>query len=475
MDQNKTPIIDMLKNFREISPAYFCVPSHHLGKGADTAFTDLVGEKVLLSDVTETPLTDDLHEAEGAIKEAEELAAELFGADRTFFLVNGTTCGNEAMVISSVCEGEKILVARNCHKSVLMGLIISGATPVYIEPERSDIFNTYGSISPEKVKATFEKNPDIKAFILTSPTYYGISSDLEKIAEICHSYNALLLIDEAHGAHLHFSDTLPKSAILSGADMSAQSIHKTLGSMTQSSMLHIRGSLCDVSKVEASLKIVQSTSPSYILMASLDSARHNMAVNGKEGVKNMVYLSDYLREKLNAIDKVHCPSETSDTVFAVDTTRVIFSIEGMTGFDLSDTLLEKYNICTEMADQTNVIAVIGHGDSIEDMDPLINAVKDIAENTKGEIKHKFSFPSVPPMALTPRKAFFSPSKIVPLKDSVGKICGEMIAPYPPGIPVIYPGEIITEDIHRFIMNAVEIGNHIHGFSDKSMQTIKIIE
>ena len=287
--QLKTPVIDMLKDFENKTEGYFCIPSHHRGTGTDEKFREIIGD-TLRYDLTETPLTDDLHEPEGAILEAQELAAELFGAKKTFFLVNGTTCANEAMIISSVYKNEKILVARNCHKSVLMGLIISGAEPIYIEPQKSSLFNTFGSVSPESVEEAFKKHSGIKACILTSPTYYGITSDLKSIAEICHKNNALLLVDEAHGSHLAFSDKLPLSAIQSGADMAAQSIHKTLGSMTQTSMLHVNNG--DFARVDAALKIVQSTSPSYILMASLDGARHNMAVNGKELIENMVETAD---------------------------------------------------------------------------------------------------------------------------------------------------------------------------------------
>lgn len=474
-DQTKTPLVDALKNFDKISPAYFCIPSHHRGKGASSSFTEVFGKTVLKYDLTETPLTDDLHEADGAIKEAESLASELFGSDRTFFLVNGTTCANEAMIISSVCEGEKILVARNCHKSVLMGLIISGASPVYIEPEISGVFSAFGSISPEKVKLAFKNHPDIKAFILTSPTYYGIGSDLQKIADICHSHGALLLVDEAHGSHFAFSDKLPKTALSCGADMVSQSTHKTLNSMTQSSMLHVKGSLVDISKVDDALKIVQSTSPSYILMASLDAARQNAALNGRTAVCRMLDITSYIRSALSSIDGVSCPENVDgNEVFSFDKTRIIFSVKGISGFSLSEILLEKYNICCEMADNYNVVSIIGSSDSYEDADRLINAVKEIAATVNtGKIK-EFSLPPMPPIAMTPRKAFFAKSTRTNFKDSVGKVSAEMIAPYPPGIPVIYPGEVITEEIYEFISEAIKDGRHIHGFSDKSMETIKII-
>ncbi len=474
-DQTKTPLIDALKNFDKISPAYFCIPSHHRGKGASSSFTEVFGKTVLKYDLTETPLTDDLHEADGAIKEAESLASELFGSDRTFFLVNGTTCANEAMIISSVCEGEKILVARNCHKSVLMGLIISGASPVYIEPEISGVFSTFGSISPEKIELAFKNHPDIKAFILTSPTYYGIGSDLQKIADICHSHGVLLLVDEAHGSHFAFSDKLPKTALSCGADMVSQSTHKTLNSMTQSSMLHVKGSLVDISKVDAALKIVQSTSPSYILMASLDAARQNAALNGRTAVCRMLDIASYIRSALSSIDGVSCPENVDgNEVFSFDKTRIVFSVKGISGFYLSEILFEKYNICCEMADNYNVVSIIGSSDSYEDADRLINAVKEIAATVNsGKIK-EFSLPPMPPMAMTPRKAFFAKSTRTNFKDSVGKVSAEMIAPYPPGIPVIYPGEFITEEIYEFISEAIKDGRHIHGFSDKSMETIKII-
>ena len=474
-DQTKTPLVDALKNFDKISPAYFCIPSHHRGKGASSSFTEVFGKTVLKYDLTETPLTDDLHEADGAIKEAESLASELFGSDRTFFLVNGTTCANEAMIISSVCEGEKILVARNCHKSVLMGMIISGASPVYIEPEISGVFSAFGSISPEKVKLAFKNHPDIKAFILTSPTYYGIGSDLQKIADICLSHGALLLVDEAHGSHFAFSDKLPKTALSCGADMVSQSTHKTLNSMTQSSMLHVKGSLVDISKVDAALKIVQSTSPSYILMASLDAARQNAALNGRTAVCRMLDITSYIRSALSSIDGVSCPENVDgNEVFSFDKTRIVFSVKGISGFYLSEILFEKYNICCEMADNYNVVSIIGSSDSYEDADRLINAVKEIAATVNsGKIK-EFSLPHRPPMAMTPRKAFFAKSTRTNFKDSVGKVSAEIIAPYPPGIPVIYPGEVITEEIYEFISEAIKDGRHIHGFSDKSMETIKII-
>jgi len=474
-NQNKTPIISALSSFDKISPAYFCMPAHHRGSGSDKCFTELFGKDILKYDLTETPITDDLHEAEGAIRHSEILASDLFGSDRTFFLINGTTCGNEAMIISSVHEGDKILVARNCHKSILMGLIISGATPIYIEPEVSTLYKTFGSISPQKVKSAFKQNPDIKALILVSPTYYGICSDLKTIADICHSYGAMLLVDEAHGAHFNFSNKLPLTAMECNADISSQSIHKTAGSMTQSSMLHVKGNLVDISKIESSLKVVQSTSPSYILLASLDAARHNLAINGKNLIDNAINVACYTRSNLNKIPGVTCYGETIDNaVFAEDITRIVFSIEGFRGFDVYNELFYKHNVCAEMADEHNVVAIISYADTINQADKLIKAVEYISSSKKECLLSIFSSPRIPPMSLTPRKAFFSKYEYIELEKSVGMVCGEMIATYPPGIPIIYPGEIFTDEILVFITEAVKNNRHIHGLSDKTMKKVKII-
>lgn len=476
MDQNKTPLIDMLKNFGEVSPGYFCIPSHHRGSGADLRFKELVGDSMLNYDLTETPLTDDLHEAEGPIKEAEVLAAEAFGADKTFFLVNGTTCGNEAMIIASVKEGEKILVAENCHKSVLMGIIISGAVPVFIRPSISNAYRTFASIAPESVEMAFAQNSDAKALIITSPTYHGICSDIEKISKICRRYNALLLVDEAHGSHFAFNDRLPKSALSSGADMSAQSIHKTGGSMTQSSMLHVKGSNELIASASSALKIVQSTSPSYILMASIDGARHSMAVNGKLITDKMIDTADFIRKEINSINGAFCC--TSDRyVFDYDCSRLVFGVNGLSGFELSDILFKESGICTEMCDGYNVVAVIGPGDSKDDALRLVNAIKSAAAKYSGEpLGFDFnSSPSLPPMEITPRKAYFSDTERIPFEKSAGRISAEMIAPYPPGIPVIYPGQIMTPEIYEFISDALSHKRHIHGFSDGCGKTIKVIK
>lgn len=298
MDQNRMPLVEALQQFREEAPAYFRIPGHRFERGLDET---LNGVSLAAYDLSEAEGLDDLHHAEGVIAEAQKLAAETWKAKKTFFLVNGTTCGNEAMVLSSVKEGEKIIVPRNVHKSVLMGLILSGATPVYVMPEYSTKWQMWGGVTPETIEKAFAETPDAKAVLLVSPTYYGLCSDLQAIAEICHCHNAALLVDEAHGSHLYFSEQLPLGALESGADACAQSIHKTAGSFTQSSFLSLGSGRLDEARVAANLQMVQSTSPSYLLMASLDAARRGMALHGKERMERALELGQRARQELAKI------------------------------------------------------------------------------------------------------------------------------------------------------------------------------
>ena len=323
MDQNRMPLVEALQQFREEAPAYFRIPGHRFERGLDEA---LNGASLAAYDLSEAEGLDDLHHAEGVIAEAQRLAAETWKAKKTFFLVNGTTCGNEAMVLSSVKEGEKIIVPRNVHKSVLMGLILCGATPVYVMPEYSTKWQMWGGVTPETIENAFAETPDAKAVLLVSPTYYGLCSDLQAIAEICHCHNAALLVDEAHGSHLYFSEQLPLGALESGADACAQSIHKTAGSFTQSSFLSLGSGRLDEARVAANLQMVQSTSPSYLLMASLDAARRGMALHGKERMERALELGQRARQelaKIKGIEVLGTEMEGTCGVWKIDPTRGI--------------------------------------------------------------------------------------------------------------------------------------------------------
>ncbi len=482
-NQEKTPLLDAITEFIETKPAYFRIPGHRLERGISSKWTDKVGKEIFAYDVTETPFTDDLHSPEGAILEAQELLRELYHADKSFFLVNGTTCGNEAMLLSAALEGQEVMIARNAHKSAMMGLIISGARPVYVMPEILEDWGLQGGISPETVRRTFEAHPQCKALFLVSPSYYGIASDLEKIAEICHEYDAMLLVDEAHGGHLYFHEELPKGALEQGADMCVQSMHKVTGALTQSSVLHIRSRLADKERVASNLHLVQSTSPNYLLMISLDCARYELAMHGREMMEQALTLAEYAREKIRAIPGFRCMGQEiagQSAIAGVDRTRLVISASalGLTGFELDELLFEKYAVNMELADYENVLAIVTGANTKEEIERLIEACREIAGTVSDRKKAgspQPELPKLPPQLLTPRQAYFSATEEISWQQAVGKISAEMIAPYPPGIPIIYPGEEITQEIWEYLEQFRKDNRHIHGSRDGKLETIRIIQ
>ena len=481
-DQDRTPLFDAVTGYSKKRPAYFRIPGHRFENGIDPRFREAVGDGIFRLDLTETPLTDDLHNASGAIKEAEDLASDLWGSDYTHFLVNGSTCGNQVMVITTANNGGKICLPRNAHKSALMGLIIGGGKPVYIMPQIDPEWGLHGGITPGQVEEMFKENPDCRGVMVVSPTYYGVISDLEGIAEVCHRHGAVLMVDEAHGAHCYFSDALPKGALQAGADMCVQSIHKVTGSFTQSSMLHVKSSLVDRDALEANLHLVQSTSPSYLLMTSLDMARHDMAMRGAKMVDDARILASAARAEINTIKGMSCAGkelEGRSGIFRLDDTRLTISGDdiGITGFDLKRMLFDEYNVDVELADYRNALAIVTFANQKEDLDTLVAALRDISDRfCKGKplppMRH---LPPQPEYVISPREAYFGKKKRVAWEDAVGKISAEMIAPYPPGIPLIYPGERMSQEVWDFLEDVRRRKGHMHGPSDKDLNTLQTVE
>ena len=479
MDQKEMPLIDAMEQFQKENPAYFRIPAHRLERGVGSRLKHMLGAGAFRYDLSEAEGLDDLHRPEGAILKAQQLAAELYGADRSWFLVNGTTCGNEAMILSAAGPGEKIMVPRNAHKSVLMRLILSGAQPVWITPEYSSEWGMFGPVTPEAVEAAFRREPECRAVFVVSPTYYGICSNLEKIAEICHRHEAQLLVDEAHGSHLYFTDRLPRGALLQGADVCAQSTHKTAGSMTQSSMLHCQGKLADPGRLDENLKLVMSTSPSYLLMASLDSARHELAANGRNMMEQALELSGEARRRLSRIPGISVLDSWENA--AIDDTRLVFSARslGFGGYELQRLLYESSRVSTELADEENVVAVITWANKSSEIDRLVRAVEAVIST--GDCSHQplerknIRLPELPECIMTPREAYFMPKRAVPWKEMRGKTAGEMAAPYPPGIPLIYPGERITDDIYELLEECRREKLPMHGLASEDLSTFRVLD
>ena len=485
LDQSKTPLFSVLKNEyvgRDILP--FHVPGHKRGKGVDKEFYDFMGNGPFSMDVTIFKMVDGLHQPKSCIKEAQELAADAYGVKKSFFAVNGTSGAIQAMIMSVMKAGDKILVPRNVHKSVSAGIILSGSEPIYMNPEIDEELGIAHGVRPQTVENMLKQHPDIKAVLIINPTYYGVATDIKKIADIVHSYDIPLIVDEAHGPHLHFHDDLPISAVDAGADMCTQSTHKIIGAMTQMSLLHVNSDRIDVNKVQQILSLLHTTSPSYPLMASLDCARRQIATEGTALLDKAIKLAKRFRSEVNKIPGMSCFGEEivgREGVFAFDPTKVTVTAKelGLTGAELETLLVDDYNIQMELSDFYNVLGLITIGDTDESIDKFIEALKDISNRYYGKgnkIKRNIiRMPGIPEQVLIPREAFYSEKNTIPFKESAGKICGEMIMAYPPGIPIITPGERITEEIIEYVEDLKEAQLHIQGMADPELININVIE
>ncbi len=483
LDQNETPLFDALMEYVDRDTIPFHVPGHKKGFGMDEEFKKFIGENPFKIDVTVFKLVDSLHHPTGPIKRAQELAADAYGSDATFFSIHGTSGAIQAMIMSVVANGDKIIVPRNVHKSVTAGIILSGALPVYMQPELDKNLGIAQGVTPETVKETLLENPDAKAVLIINPTYYGVATDIKSIAEIVHSYDIPLIVDEAHGPHLGFNEKLPISSIAAGADICAQSTHKIIGALTQGSLLHVKSKYVDIHRVQQILNLLQTTSPSYILMASLDCARRQIALEGKELLDKTIELSKYTRDEINKIPGFYCFGEEllgNSGVYALDPTKITITCRelGITGYELDILLAEKYHIQVELSDLYNVLAVGSFGDTKANLDSLINALKEISQeySQKRNIKPDFlDIPPIPESAIIPREAFNSKKAPIPLKESVGMISGEFLLAYPPGIPVLCPGEIITQEIIDYVYELKAAGLYVQGTEDPSVESIKIVK
>lgn len=435
---------------------------------------------------------DDPYEPSGPLKEAYELAAEAYGADWSSFLVNGSTAGNYAMILAVCDPGDKIIVPRSSHKSIIGGIILSGAIPVYVRSEVDNNLHLSYNITPESVERALEKNSDAKAVLVVNPTYYGLCADLVRIAEITHQKNIPFLVDEAWGAHFRFHPDLPIAALQAGADISVNSTHKMISGMTQSSMIHVREGLVDLARLRSMLKLSQSTSPSCILLASLDAARKQIATEGRELLTKAINLSHQARKEINNIKSLFClDKETMGKpgVFDFDPTRLIITVKetGHTGYAVEKILRERYRIQVELSDLFNILINIFLSHRQEDIDTLCTVLNDFAERESDaertlesphfwlKFNQRVEFPQEPEQCLTPREALFSPQICLPIEQSIGKICSEVITSYPPGIPVLCPGERITAEIVDYLKLELEAGMHIQGPADSTLQTIRVVK
>lgn len=471
LDQSQTPLFSGLINHAKKNPIQFHIPGHKKGAGIAPEFRQFIGDNALSIDLINIGPLDDLHHPKGMIKQAQDLAAEAFGADHTFFSVQGTSGAIMAMVMAVCGPGEKIIVPRNVHKSVMSAIVFSGAIPVFIHPEIDEKLGISHGITTDSVEKALKQHPDAKGVLVINPTYFGFSADLKKIVEIAHSYHVPVLVDEAHGVHIHFHDGLPLSAMQAGADMAATSVHKLGGSMTQSSVLNIKEGFVSAKHVQSILSMLTTTSTSYLLLASLDTARKQLATKGNELIDKTIRLAQSIRKRINEIDHLYCPGEDiigSKATFDYDPTKLIISVKdlGLTGYEVEKWLREKHNIEVELSDLYNILCLVTIGDTETEADLLINALKELVSEFEYRAEKvepvEVLLPEIPVLALTPRDAFYAETEIIPFEESEGRIIAEFVMVYPPGIPIFIPGEIITKENLHYIKKNLDAGLPVQG-------------
>ena len=479
LNQERAPIYEALEKFGKMRVVPFDVPGHKRGRG-NPELTRLLGERCVSMDVNSMKPLDNLCHPVSVIREAEMLAAQAFGAAHAFLMVGGTTSAVQSMILTVAKRGEKIILPRNVHRSVMGAMVLCGAVPVYVNPECDHRLGIPLGMSVEAVKRAVEENPDAKAILVNNPTYYGICSDLKSIVEIAHSHGMLCLADEAHGTHFYFSDELPISAMAAGADMAAVSMHKSGGSLTQSSLLLV-GPAMHEGYVRQIINLTQTTSGSYLLLSSLDISRRNLALRGEEAFKRVAGLARYARKEINIIGGYYAYGReliNGDSVFDFDETKLsVNTLEvGLAGIEVYDLLRDEYDIQIEFGDLGNILAYLSIGDRPRDIERLVSALAEIrrrfAKDPAGLMKQEYIDPEV---AVSPQDAFYADKESLPIMETDGRICSEFVMCYPPGIPILAPGERITKDILDYIQYAKEKGCSMTGPEDPAIERLNVLK
>ncbi|MGM9680099.1 MAG: aminotransferase class I/II-fold pyridoxal phosphate-dependent enzyme [Eubacteriales bacterium] len=479
LDQSRAPIYEALERFRDMRVVPFDVPGHKHGRG-NPELTAFLGEKCVSIDVNSMKPLDNLCHPVSVIHQAELLAADAFGAAHAFLMVGGTTSSVQSMVLSCCKRGDKIILPRNVHRSVINALVLCGANPIYVNPEVDRRLGISLGMSRKQVKKAIEENADAVAVLVNNPTYYGICSDLRAIVKMVHDAGMLCLVDEAHGTHFYFGENMPVSAMTAGADMAAVSMHKSGGSLTQSSLLLI-GKNVNAGHVRQIINLTQTTSGSYLLMSSLDISRRNLALRGKSVFGKVVEMAEYAREEINAIGGYYAYGKeliNGDSIFDFDPTKLSVHTRniGLAGIEVYDILRDEYDIQIEFGDIGNILAYLSIGDRMQDLERLVSALAEIrrrfGKDSKGLLSQEYIDPEV---VCSPQDAFYSRKKNVPLEKSAGYVCSEFVMCYPPGIPILAPGERITKEILDYIQYAKAKGCSMTGPEDPMIEHLNILD
>ena len=479
ISQGNAPIYEALERLRKMRVVPFDVPGHKRGRG-NPELARLLGEKCMSMDVNSMKPLDNLCHPVSVIRQAEELAAEAFGAAHAFLMVGGTTSAVQAMVLSVAKRGEKIILPRNVHRSVIGAMVLCGAVPVYVNPQCNDRLGIPLGMRVEDVKKAIEENPDAKAVLVNNPTYYGICSDIKSIVKLAHDHGMYCLDDEAHGTNFYFSDQLPVSAMEAGADMAAVSMHKSGGSLTQSSLLLLGPNMSE-GYVRQIINLTQTTSGSYLLLSSLDISRRNLALRGKETFEKVRSYAKYARAEINDIGGYYAFCReliNGNSVYDFDVTKLaVHTLDvGLAGIEVYDLLRDEYDIQIEFGDFGNFLAYLSIGDRKQDIERLVSALAEISRRFGKEKVNLMTQEYVDPqVAVSPQDAFYADKEKVELKDAPGRISGEFVMCYPPGIPILAPGERVTQEIREHIEYAREKGCTLTGAEDLEIRHLNVLK
>lgn len=479
LSQERAPIYEALERFKKMRVVPFDVPGHKRGRG-NPELTALLGENCVQMDVNSMKPLDNLCHPISVIRDAEVLAAEAFHAAHAFLMVGGTTSAVQSMILSVVKRGEKIILPRNVHRSVMGALVLCGAIPIYVNPACDEKLGIPLGMSVSDVKKAIEKHPDAKAVLVNNPTYYGICSDLRSIVKLAHEHNMLCLADEAHGTHFYFGENLPVSAMDAGADMAAVSMHKSGGSLTQSSLL-LAGPAMTEGHIRQIINLTQTTSGSYLLLSSLDISRRNLALRGKESFARVVDLAEYARAEINAIGGYYAYSKeliNGDSIFDFDVTKLSVNTLniGLAGIEVYDLLRDEYDIQIEFGDLGNILAYISIGDRIREIERLVSALYEVrrrfSKSKSDLMSHEYIDPQV---AVSPQDAFYADKESLLIRETEGRVCSEFVMCYPPGIPILAPGERITKEILDYIEYAKEKGCSMTGPENPDIERLNVLK
>ncbi len=478
-DQRKAPLMKALTELKNNKIVPFDVPGHKRGRG-NPELTEFLGEKCMNADVNSMLCLDNLCHPTGVIMEAQQLAAEAFGAAHAFFMVGGTTSSVQAMILATLKKDEAVILPRNVHQSVINALILTGAVPIYINPSIDKELGISLGMSLDDVRDAIAKNPHAKAVLVNNPTYYGICSDLLSITQLAHEHDMRVLVDEAHGTHFYFGAGMPMSAMQAGADMASVSMHKSGGSLTQSSVL-LCGESVNANYVRQIINLTQTTSANYLLLSSLDISRRNLALEGEKIFEKVKNIAEYARQEINEIGDYYAYSKelvNGDTIFDFDTTKLSINTLklGLAGVEVYDILRDEYDIQVEFGDVGNILAYISVGDKKKNIERFISALAQIRRHYKRERRGMLESEYIAPqVVISPQEAFYSEKTSLPLEECVGRVSGEFVICYPPGIPVLAPGERVTQQIIDYVHYTKQKGSKITGPESLDISELNVLE